>query len=142
MSVYFVRAGKRGPIKIGYANDVRSRLQKGQTLNHEPLVLLGIVPGGKELETALHAKFSEYRLRGEWFALKGSLAEYVSILPPPPVDERKSREESNIRASYLGQIWFDLSIPSDAEAARRLRMDARLLRRGIGPSGRTRRKAI
>lgn len=37
MTVYFVQVGKDGPIKIGFAKDVRSRLVKMAVDNHEDL---------------------------------------------------------------------------------------------------------
>lgn len=65
--VYFLRAGISGPVKIGRASDLRSRLHTVQTGNHEPLYVLGAIPGGRELERSLHARFSRQWLRGEWF---------------------------------------------------------------------------
>lgn len=65
--VYFVRAGKRGPIKIGWAVDPERRLKILQIANHKRLRLLGACAGGAWREAELHVRLDEYRIRGEWF---------------------------------------------------------------------------
>jgi hypothetical protein len=70
---YFVRCG--GFVKIGIAWNVRHRLCGLQVGNPEPLELLGELTGDHEIE--LHGLFREYRHRGEWFRLEGTLAEYL-----------------------------------------------------------------
>lgn len=66
--VYFIAAGERGPIKIGIATDVRSRMRSHQCSNPTELLLLRAVPGGRWLEACLHEWFAPWRIRGEWFA--------------------------------------------------------------------------
>jgi hypothetical protein len=65
--VYFVRAGVRGPIKIGHAKDPISRLRGLQTASPYPLTLLGTVRGGEPIEKKLHEHLAADRLLGEWF---------------------------------------------------------------------------
>lgn len=66
--VYFIQAGKGGPIKIGYSgNNPIYRLNAIQTGNHESLRLLAYFDAPLAMEGSLHEKFSELRLRGEWF---------------------------------------------------------------------------
>lgn len=135
MSVYFVQAGKDGPVKIGYAGNVKSRLEQLQCHNAEKLRVLSVIRGSKAVETDLHRKFHAYHIRGEWFALKGTFAGYVAKLPRPGA-KRDLSEQECLRRSRIGQVWFNPHIESDIAAARVLRMDARMLRRGLGPSGR------
>jgi hypothetical protein len=73
--VYFISAG--GPIKIGTAKDVRSRLSGIQTSNYDALKVLGVMRGGSELEASLHRQFSHYRLRGEWFWRNNDILSYI-----------------------------------------------------------------
>jgi hypothetical protein len=56
-----------GPVKIGVANDVASRMAALQTGNPRRLVLLDLVPDCGYLELALHRAFEQFRLVGEWF---------------------------------------------------------------------------
>lgn len=65
--VYFVQAGHHGPVKVGYASDLRARFAALQTGNHEELALLGAMPGTPDDERAVQAKLAAFRIRGEWF---------------------------------------------------------------------------
>jgi hypothetical protein len=73
MAVYLIQAGESGAIKIGSANNVSRRLQMLQTGSPIPLLILHVFDGGKAEEKSLHAKFSQYRLCGEWFSPDSSL---------------------------------------------------------------------
>lgn len=66
--VYFIQAGgPSGPVKIGTTGDLKKRLAGLQTSAPEDLILLDVIPGGREKEAALHAQFQHLRMRGEWF---------------------------------------------------------------------------
>lgn len=72
MNVYFVRAGNRGAIKIGIADDVQKRLDTLQVGNAFKLNLVASIPcpsrkAALHLEGRLHRFFSKQRIRGEWF---------------------------------------------------------------------------
>ena len=58
---------KRGNIKIGTSFDVEARLRSCQTGNPRDLQVLGVMAGGCEIESVLHRKFKQHRIRGEWF---------------------------------------------------------------------------
>ncbi len=73
--VYFITDGEA--IKIGKANNPKSRLSALQTSHHKPLVILATMPGGEELERELHRIFDAYRLRGEWFRDCSPLREFI-----------------------------------------------------------------
>lgn len=62
---YFIQAVDGGPIKIGVSVDPRKRLKSLQTSSHQELRIIGTLKGNREPE--LHEKFSELRLKGEWF---------------------------------------------------------------------------
>ena len=65
--IYFIGAGKRGPIKIGVAGDPRKRLKTLQVAHYERLALLLTIRADDELERVLHKRFKRGHLRGEWF---------------------------------------------------------------------------
>jgi len=65
--VYFIQAGDRGPIKIGWSCEIGRRLGELQTANAARLVLLGYVPGTLATERAWHVRFADVRLEAEWF---------------------------------------------------------------------------
>ena len=78
--VYFIRAGDDGPIKIGYATSPQTRLYDMQAGNHLQLHLLTTLPGGRELERALHEFFASLRVRGEWFRNEPPLSTFVALI--------------------------------------------------------------
>jgi hypothetical protein len=66
--VYFISdCNDVGPIKIGVAECVDSRLEGLQTGSPVLLKVLATVPGGYAAERKLHRRFSATRLHGEWF---------------------------------------------------------------------------
>ena len=72
MYVYFIRAGSNGPIKIGVAENVESRMETLQTGNHMELQIVAKIKctGRKAAyrrEATFHREFSYKRIRGEWF---------------------------------------------------------------------------
>lgn len=75
--VYFVGADN-GLVKIGYSVDPISRIAAMQTGSGPALQLIGALPGTYEDERNLQLRFSEYLIRGEWFARRGALAEFIA----------------------------------------------------------------
>jgi hypothetical protein len=73
--IYFVHGGDY--IKIGKADNVRKRLRGLQTAHSEPLRLLAVAPGSEDEERGYHARFSQLRVRGEWFKPADDLLEEV-----------------------------------------------------------------
>lgn len=66
--VYVVQAGKNGPIKVGSATDVRSRLSGLQSGHYEDLCLVATLPDPHgTFELAIHRHLADAHLRGEWF---------------------------------------------------------------------------
>jgi hypothetical protein len=74
---------KDGPFKIGIASDLKKRLEALQTSHYEDLEVLMVIEmsNPRELEKALHKRFREYRIRGEWFAANRELYEALLALP-------------------------------------------------------------
>jgi hypothetical protein len=85
--VYFLRAGNT--VKIGFSKNLQGRLEKLRNGNSFPVFICKFVNGDRKTERSFHKRFAEYRLRGEWFDLRGSLAKYLEMhfrpigLPPP-----------------------------------------------------------
>lgn len=65
-SIYAVKAGDF--IKIGFTKgDVRERIAQLQTGCPMELQLIGTGPGGRYMESSIHAILKDYRAHGEWF---------------------------------------------------------------------------
>ena len=75
--IYVVYAESYQVVKIGYAADVDKRIRELQCGCPEPLQKLVVFPGEREEEKALHDRFSEYRVQGEWFRYEGPVVRFV-----------------------------------------------------------------
>lgn len=75
--VYFIQVGADGPIKIGFSSDVAQRLRTLQTGHTEKLRLLHKQVGTKEDEAALHRKFRNIHIKGEWYEADAVLVEFI-----------------------------------------------------------------
>lgn len=77
--VYFVKNTK-GLIKIGSTMTVIERIKQLETGASEELTLLAQIDGSTATEAALHRRFAEYRVHGEWFSPGESLVTYIQII--------------------------------------------------------------
>src|ERR1700760_393734 len=66
-AVYIIRCGVSGPVKIGHASNPQQRLADLQVGSWEILRIIRLFKGSFPEEAALHAKFSDLYIRGEWF---------------------------------------------------------------------------
>lgn len=83
--VYFVRSGKL--IKIGFTKDLEGRVSRLQTGSPYDLQLLASIDGTRRDEQALHSRFANLNVRGEWFRGHSSLMAYIRKVTPPPAPE-------------------------------------------------------
>lgn len=82
-TVYFLRDGAKGPIKIGWtAKTVPARVAGLQTGNPRQLTMLGRIDGAdKACEAHWHRRFRDVRLAGEWFAPTADLISAMRAAP-------------------------------------------------------------
>jgi hypothetical protein len=78
--VYFIQAGIDGPIKVGMSRDPARRLITLQGANPAELTLLAVVEGNRDDERAIHERFSDCRIRGEWFEPTPELLAFIAGL--------------------------------------------------------------
>ncbi len=80
-TIYFVRqVGGVGPIKIGFAINVKSRLGQIAAYSPVPLEVVAQVPGTLAQEKALHGMFSEHHSHREWFHPAHELLTFIEAL--------------------------------------------------------------
>lgn len=91
--IYFVQADSDddGPIKIGYSKNVDARMASLQTSTARPLRLIAVIDGSEDDERAIHARFANAHVRGEWFRPCAELRAYLDSLPPVEWVPRKTR---------------------------------------------------
>ena len=75
--IYFIQEGDVGPIKIGKAKSVESRLKTLQTAHHKDLMILEVIPGGIERETKIKKDLIKFKIKGEWFQPVAEVFEYI-----------------------------------------------------------------
>lgn len=82
--VYCIQADDDGPVKIGMALDVGRRFDTLQTAHYEDLYIRLILrpenpttASLRTLEGRVHAAFSRFRIRGEWFEFFEPVAAFV-----------------------------------------------------------------
>lgn len=69
--VYVIGLANISRVKIGTSKDVSKRLADIQRMSPEPLEVLWQTPGTYRLEGALHSRFADRRVHGEWFDFAG-----------------------------------------------------------------------
>lgn len=74
-TVYVIRCGYR--VKIGFTKNIAQRLHSLKTANHRPIELLVSWPASQAEEKALHARFADLRVSGEWFALRKPIKQWL-----------------------------------------------------------------
>ncbi len=76
--VYFVRAGDF--VKVGRADNVRTRLTSIQCHQPVDIVLLAVHLGHGDEEADYHALFARFHVRGEWFRWCDEIASVVEAV--------------------------------------------------------------
>lgn len=93
--LYFIQAGRNGPVKIGRTKEIKARMRMLRSANANELTLLRLLKGRGWEEPIWHKVFEDFRLRGEWFE------------PCPTIWEAAER------ASFDREWWEMVPIPCD-----------------------------
>lgn len=56
---------------------MKSRISNLQVGCPQDLILLSVIDGGRDVESLLHDRFSDSRIRGEWFDPTDDLMEFI-----------------------------------------------------------------
>lgn len=81
--IYFLQVKGGGPIKIGTATHVPSRVAGIQCGHWQELVILGVTRGDSKYERLLHNHFARDWIRGEWFRDSAELRNAIDALCRP-----------------------------------------------------------
>ncbi len=119
--VYFIGSARSKAVKIGVAEDPRTRLSALQTGNSQRLVLLAEMPGDERYERVLHRTFAPQRIRGEWFKNEGALAELIKSLPIMP--SARAEESAKYRQTIAERQARAVAVASHAKAEGELHRD-------------------
>lgn len=97
VTIYVIRSGSEGPVKIGKTRDLPKRLDSLQTASPKKLEVLALIEAPPELETQLHAYLDEYRMEGEWFKPHSDVMEAVSLLSEANLDGLLTKFEQRLQ---------------------------------------------
>lgn len=86
--VYFIQVDPDGPIKIGIADSVISRLGNLQSACPYDLRVRTFWRGPRLVERFLHRELAAHRIRGEWFRPEPFVLDVLSFVDQLPVLER------------------------------------------------------
>ncbi len=80
--LYFLQQGTKGPIKIGYTNDVARRVNSLQMGNPARLRVRAavVVEDAPDAEKFLKGLFKESHVRGEWFRPSWTVKRFIELL--------------------------------------------------------------
>lgn len=87
MSVYFVRQGLLGNVKIGSTDNIVQRMRSLQTGQPVRLRLMRLFDGSASDEKTLHQRFKETAISGEWFRFHEDMLKDVGLreIEPPQI---------------------------------------------------------
>ncbi|MBX5206720.1 GIY-YIG nuclease family protein [Rhizobium sp. NZLR11] len=105
--IYFIET--QGLVKIGYSNDPRRRFHNLSIGCPTVCTLIGVTEGGKAEERALHQRFTELKVRGEWFKFT---AEVNSFIRENAISLEKPVEVPSINhpiTRYLASVGMSVS---------------------------------
>lgn len=100
MVVYFIKRSSDNAIKIGYSGCMKQRWSLLRCTAESELTILAIIDGGKKVESRLHDKFADHRIKGEWFYPCEELIKYIAALG----DDALSLEQACVAPDDLIQI--------------------------------------
>ena len=106
---YFIQQETGGNIKIGFTTqDPEARLKNLQTGSAYTLQIVGLLEGNRE--ERLHKKFSDVRVKGEWFKNSEELVHYIKSntlegYNEPLVSSPKIDEQGYLKYEITKQVW-------------------------------------
>jgi hypothetical protein len=114
--IYFMQDVNGGPIKIGFSDDIDARRKQLEFSYGRPLAILATMPGGREEEAEIHARFSHLRLgRKEQFRPAADLLNFINrpLLVDPNPEAVEAMEDSRkpmvvqMRGSEEWKAWIE-----------------------------------
>lgn len=119
--IYFIQGETGGPIKIGSSSNPWQRAADLQTGNPAKLRVLTVVPGERQDELALHARFSSLRIHGEWFEPAPALVAFIDgavaaqrTSPPVPLPVQASVRGLTVEQLCVIAGFVEAQVLSDA----------------------------
>jgi DNA-binding XRE family transcriptional regulator len=108
MAIYILSAGETSMVKIGWTeNDAEERRRELQTAHWEALTVMRVIDALPWVERAMHRKFAEQRVLGEWFRFHPDmLTVSIADLQKPALPEKPplGEPEAGLSAETVKEI--------------------------------------
>lgn len=101
----------KGPIKIGFTDDIKSRVQQCQVGNPYLIRTLGTMFGFVKEERELHVRFCSSYLRGEWFNYSDELRDYIKENAVGGLWGKKIKKVKEPKLTKRQQLFRNLGLP-------------------------------
>lgn len=78
MVVYFIEDKQNKTIKIGYSENHKRRYYCLKSITKSDLIITLVIPGNRNLESAIHKAFRKYHIGHEWFKTNEELLNFIN----------------------------------------------------------------
>ena len=99
--IYFILDKKDNAVKIGYSENPQRRLVEIQATRKNKLKLFYTQIGNKRDEQIYHMTYSQQRLGGEWFRVKGKLKEFIAKKLSTPHKDMAGFEKQEFDNTFM-----------------------------------------
>jgi hypothetical protein len=133
---YFIQGEFTKYIKIGYTNDLSSRLGSLQTGSSEKLSYIGTIlfstpTKAHEVEKCLHIMFDRFRSHGEWFKPEKDLLDFIETFKK---DSEELHSELKVKTRTVQEKRINDFVASDPNEVSRVLVREGLLERAWKPT--------
>ena len=121
MSRGFIYAVKcDGRVKIGWSERPYLRFSKISSDAPAPCEFVGVVPGTREDEKAVHNLLAAHRVHSEWFACEGAVLSFLDSLPTKgrPKGRRGAKRKAGASSTDLDRYLISEGVTGREFAAR------------------------
>jgi len=99
-----IRAGENGPVKIGHSVNPIERLSNLQMGHYETLRIIRLFEGGAEEEAALHVRFADLHLKGEWHSFSRVMMGDLGLIEMPIAEDDREATPLPIFEALLDEV--------------------------------------
>lgn len=111
MTVYFIQGESRfGPVKIGHSHDPETRLGQLQVSHWETLRIIRLFKGAEADEAALHLRFFDLHIRGEWHSFSRAMMGEVGLVEILPAVDSGAQGRTAISAAPVDAETFGCAL--------------------------------
>jgi len=115
MSIYVLRSDNL--VKIGFSDDLRTRVHSVIAAVPIPVEFVGHMPGGREVEAHLHSVFSKQLFSGEWFVETELMRQVFETILTARLPDLPERERRDRLAQRQGQKDLSFEVQKAAQSA-------------------------